>query len=215
MQRLLNAAARACVAALALLLVSAIFAGGASAHARLTASTPADGATLSAQPSTVTATFGEETSLTKSSLTVAFTPAAGGAAIVADTGDGHVDVNARTDMSVTLKPGLGAGVYMVKWHTLTEDDNGAADGSFSFTVTGGGGPGTTSGGAAPGATNGGATPGATNGGTTSGSTNGGATTGAPLPATGAPSVALPLAGLLAALALLGGLRLRAGARGQY
>jgi methionine-rich copper-binding protein CopC len=196
MQRLLNAAARALPALAVLLLLSALLAGGASAHARLTASTPADGATLSAEPTTVTATFGEETSLTKSRLTVSFTPAAGGAAVVADTGDGHVDVNARTNMSVTLKPGLGAGVYTVTWHTLTEDDNGAADGAFTFTVTGGGaGPGTTSGGAAPGATNGGATP--------------GATSGAPLPTTGAPSASLPLAGLLAALALLGGLRLRA------
>jgi LPXTG-motif cell wall-anchored protein len=170
----------------AVLLLSAVFAAPAGAHARLVSSNPSAGATLSSQPTTVNVTYGEETSLTKSTLQVFYQTAAASPQVQADNGDGQVNVNDRTKASVTLKPGLGAGIYTVKWHTLTEDDNGQADGTFTFTVTGGAstdsGPATTGG------------------------------SGPTLPTTGEPAGWLPGAGLLAALILLGGLGLRRAAQ---
>jgi LPXTG-motif cell wall-anchored protein len=170
----------------AVLLLSAVFAAPAGAHARLVSSNPSAGATLSSQPTTVNVTYGEETSLTKSTLQVFYQKDAASPQVQADNGDGQVNVNDRTKASVTLKPGLGAGIYTVKWHTLTEDDNGQADGTFTFTVTGGAstdsGPATTGG------------------------------SGPTLPTTGEPAGWLPGAGLLAALILLGGLGLRRAAQ---
>jgi LPXTG-motif cell wall-anchored protein len=170
----------------AVLLLSAVFAAPAGAHARLVSSNPSAGATLSSQPTTVNVTYGEETSLTKSTLQVFYQKDAASPQVQADNGDGQVNVNDRTKASVILKPGLGAGIYTVKWHTLTEDDNGQADGTFTFTVTGGAstdsGPATTGG------------------------------SGPTLPTTGEPAGWLPGAGLLAALILLGGLGLRRAAQ---
>ena len=190
MQRFLRVSTRVLMTCAAVMLLSAVFAGPAGAHARLKTSDPSDGATLAGQPATVNVTYGEETSLTKSSLQVFYQKDAAAPQVQADNGDGQVDVNDRTKASVTLKPGLGAGIYTVKWHTLTEDDNGQADGTFTFTVTGGASVDSSSGPAT----------------TTSGS-------GSTLPTTGAPNGWLPAAGILAALVLLGGLGLRrAGAR---
>jgi methionine-rich copper-binding protein CopC len=186
MQRFLHTAMRILLTCAAVLLVSAVVVAPASAHARLKSSDPADGATLASQPATVNVVYTEETSLDKSTLQVFYQKDASTAQVQADNGDAHVDVNDRTKASVTLKPGLGAGIYTVKWHTLTEDDNGQADGTFTFTVAGGA--------------------------TTSGS-SGPATTGStPLPATGEPATWQPAAVLLAALILLGGLGLRRVAR---
>lgn len=189
MHRFLRVPMRVLMTCAAVMLLSAVFAAPAGAHARLTSSDPSDGATLASQPATVKVTYGEETSLTKSTLQVFYQKDASSAQVQADNGDGHVDVNDRTKASVTLKPGLGAGIYTVKWHTLTEDDNGQADGTFTFTVTGGA------------ATDGSPSPATA----TSGS-------GPPLPTTGAPDGRLPAAGLLAALILLGGLGLRRAAQ---
>jgi methionine-rich copper-binding protein CopC len=107
--------------------------GTASAHAKLTASTPSDGETLTAEPASVSATFGEDVSVAQSYMKVYFT---GGSSsnVEIDNGDGKPDVNNRKNMNVTLKSGMGDGSYTVKWHTVTEDDNGIVDGSFSFTV---------------------------------------------------------------------------------
>jgi methionine-rich copper-binding protein CopC len=187
MQRFLRMSMRTLLTCAAVLLVSALVVAPASAHARLVSSDPSDGAKLSSQPTTVNVTYGEETSLDKSTLQVFYQKDASSPQVQADNGDGQVNVNDRTKASVTLKPGLGAGIYTVKWHTLTEDDNGQADGTFTFTVTGGAatdsGPATTTGGS-----------------------------GAPLPATGAPDTWQPAAALLAALILLSGLGLRRVAR---
>ena len=187
MQRFLRVSMHILTTSAAVLLLSALFVAPASAHARLVSSNPSDGAKLSSQPTTVNVTYGEETSLTKSTLQVFYQKDASSPQVQADNGDAKVDVNDRTKAGVTLKSGLGAGIYTVKWHTLTEDDNGQADGIFTFTVMGGAttdsGPATTTGGS-----------------------------GTPLPATGEPNGWLPAAGLLAALVLLGGLGLRRAAQ---
>ena len=49
-----------------------------------------------------------------------------------------VDKADRTKMTITT-PALDIGKYTVKWHTVTEDDNGIVDGTFGFTVAAGAG----------------------------------------------------------------------------
>ncbi|HST04671.1 MAG TPA: copper resistance protein CopC [Chloroflexia bacterium] len=183
MQRLSSVPARILLTLAALLLLSVISVGRASAHAHLESSNPADGAILTSEPATISAVYGEETSLTKTTFEVYFSKDAGSTG--QKVADGKVDVNVRTNVSASLPAGLGDGVYTVKWHTLTEDDNGMADGVFSFTV---GGSGTSSGSA---------------GGTTTGS--GGST----LPTTGEADTLAWLTLLLAGFILLcGGVAVR-------
>ena len=136
MQRAYSYCARALVATAAALLLGALFVGTAAAHSHLVSSNPAGGAVLGAEPATVSATYEEDVSLTKSTFQVYYQPDASSPQVPADNGSGHVDVNQRTLMSATLQPGLGPGIYTVKWHTVTEDDNGQVDGSFTFTVKG-------------------------------------------------------------------------------
>jgi methionine-rich copper-binding protein CopC len=101
------------------------------AHAKYDRSDPAAGATVASAPAQVKVWFGEEPSPTQSTLMVTD---ASGARV--DTGDGKVDASDpdRKLMTVSLKSGLANGVYTVKYHTVTEDDNGILDGSFSFGV---------------------------------------------------------------------------------
>lgn len=108
--------------------IAAIGASDVAAHARLTASDPADKATVTKAPAQITLTFSEETSATKSGGSV--TDASG---TTVSTGF-KVDLNQRTKMTIDLKPSLPNGAYTVKWNSLTEDDNGMADGTFTFTV---------------------------------------------------------------------------------
>src|SRR4051794_25554372 len=137
MSRFNRIAARLGLSIFTLLLAAFMLVGIASAHARLVSSNPGDGEVLTAEPTTVSAVYGEETSLTDSTFQVWFAQDASATPVQADNGDGKVDVNDRTKMSATLKPGLGDGIYTTKWHTVTEDDNGMVDGSFSFTVKSG------------------------------------------------------------------------------
>jgi methionine-rich copper-binding protein CopC len=99
-----------------------------SAHAELKSSTPADKATLTTAPTQISLTFSEETSPTKSGGSVTD---ASGAMVSTGFTVNPVD---GTKMTITLKPNLPNGVYTVKWNTLTEDDNGMVNGTFTFTV---------------------------------------------------------------------------------
>ena len=130
MQRFHRASMRILPVLSALLLLSVVFVGSVSAHAHLVSSNPADGAVLTSQPAVVTAVYGEETSFTKTTFEVTF--AADAKSAPRKVADGKVDVNNRTNVSAALPAGLGNGIYVVKWHTLTEDDNGLADGTFEL-----------------------------------------------------------------------------------
>lgn len=112
------------------LAIAATQGGVVSAHARLKSSEPPDKAVLTKVPAQVTLIFGEETSATMSDGSVV---SATGATV--STGF-QVDLNDRTKMTITLMPNLGFGTYTVRYHTLTEDDNGMVDGSISFSVQG-------------------------------------------------------------------------------
>ncbi len=99
-----------------------------SAHARLTTSVPAKDSTVTTVPTQVLLTFTQETSATQSTGSVA-----NASGTTVSTGF-KVDLNDRTKMTITLQPNLPNGVYTVKYHTLTEDDNGVVDDSFNFTI---------------------------------------------------------------------------------
>lgn len=128
----------------ALMLVAALGTGVASAHARLVSSTPADGATVASGLTQVTMTFGEEISVDQSRAELT---SADGMAVAGATA--AVDKANRTMMTITT-PALADGKYTVSWRSVTEDDNGILNGTFSFTVGSGGamsGGGTSGGGA--------------------------------------------------------------------
>lgn len=118
-------------AILALLLMLAfggVWATQVAAHAKLKASFPARDATIGAAPAQVLLTFSEETSPTKSGGSVSD---ATGATV--STGF-RVNLTRRTEMTIDLRMALPPGAYTVKYNTFTEDDSGAEQGTFAFTV---------------------------------------------------------------------------------
>ena len=123
---------RGIAAALALALVLSLgLLTVASAHAELVSSDPASGAKLTAAPSKVTLVFSEEISDKESESNFTVTDESG-----ATVGTGKLDTTDldHKTMSGALKTGLGDGIYTVTWKTITPDDNGHSDGSFTFGV---------------------------------------------------------------------------------
>jgi methionine-rich copper-binding protein CopC len=114
----------------ALLLTMALF-SVASAHAKLVSSDPAAGARLTQAPAKVTLVFDEEISDKETESFFNVTNEAG-----TTVGSGKLDSNDldHKTLSGTLNSGLGDGVYTVKWQTITSDDNGKSEGSFTFGV---------------------------------------------------------------------------------
>lgn len=112
------------------LLALALTGGQALAHARLVSSDPADGARLAAAPARITLVFSEELKPDGNLITV--TDAAGAQV---DGGDTALDLNdpKRTTITVSLKSGLGDGVYTVDWKNASTDGH-AEEGSLRFTV---------------------------------------------------------------------------------
>jgi LPXTG-motif cell wall-anchored protein len=116
--------------ALALLLSTALF-SVASAHAKLVSSDPASGAKLAKAPAKVTLVFDEEISDKATESFFNVTDAAG-----ANVGSGKLDtadLDHKT-LSGTLNAGVADGIYTVTWQTITPDDNGKSEGSFTFGV---------------------------------------------------------------------------------
>lgn len=111
---------------LPLVLVLALHAGSAFAHAGLESAVPADGATVAA-PDALVLTFTEAVSATLSGVVV---KAADGSTVA--TGDAKLsDDKVTLTIPLTAKP--GAGVYTVTWHALS-DDGHKTHGTFTFTV---------------------------------------------------------------------------------
>lgn len=146
--------------AVALVAAFGLFAGphAASAHAEIKSSSPAAGATVDAGITSISITFDEDVSVDASTAQL---DGPGGTVAGATAA---VDRANRALMTITTPP-LSAGTYTVRWTAVTEDDNGTANGTLSFTV------------AAAGSTS---TP---DSGSSAATTSGG--TGAALPATGA------------------------------
>ncbi len=124
----LRQSSRLLIGAMILTVLTMLSVGAVSAHARPKTSDPADKATVNKAPTQVIITFSEETNPTKSGGSV--TDASGA---MVSTGF-KVDLNERTKMTIDLKPNLPNGAYTVKWNSFTDDDNGMADGTLSFTI---------------------------------------------------------------------------------
>ena len=126
--------------------------GSVRAHAEFDHSNPAPNSTVAAPPTIVEAWFTEDLDSNGTSLSV-FGP--DGTQV--DKGDSAVDLYdpLRRHATVSLKDGLGPGVYTVKWTSVSSIDGDTANGSFTFTV---GGSGTPCAAGTPGATPSAATP---------------------------------------------------------
>ncbi len=118
------------------------FASLVSAHAHLKSATVAPQATLNKAPTSITLTFGEESSLKETKIQVLDSKGAD-----MSSGPATVAAGDAKTWTINLKAGLADGVYTIKYHTLTDDDGGLVDGSYTFTVAS---TGTTAAGAASG-----------------------------------------------------------------
>jgi copper resistance protein C len=132
-------ASRPVSALLLLALLLAFSAGVASAHeTTVVQSEPADGATVAASPSQVTAKFSEELDTQGSTMVVL-----DGSGRQVSDGPGKVDLDDpdHATMIATLPSPLVDGKYTVNWHAVLTDGD-ASDGSFTFTVQAAGDPAT-------------------------------------------------------------------------
>ena len=113
------------------LLLSVTMFSIASAHAKLVSSDPAAGTKLAQAPAKVTMVFSEEISDKATESYVTITDEQGNE--IGKGGLDNTDLDHKTQ-TVTLKAGLGDGIYTVKWFAVTPDDDGHSNGSFSFGV---------------------------------------------------------------------------------
>ncbi len=113
---------RFAIAALACLSASA-----ALAHAQLTSSTPANGAST-ASPAQISLTFTETLNLKFSGITLA-----GPGGTASETGAAQLSQGDKT-LAVPVNKPLAPGAYRVDWHVLSNDGH-KTKGSFAFTVT--------------------------------------------------------------------------------
>ncbi|WP_407836233.1 copper resistance protein CopC [Streptomyces sp. DSM 116496] len=123
-RRAARAAARTLVVPLSAALLWA-GAPAASAHTDLTASTPADGATLDALPPSIRLTFSDD--MSQEYAKVALTAPDG---TPAGTGEPQVDGKSA---SLAVKPGLPSGRYTVGYRVVSADGH-PVSGSYSFAV---------------------------------------------------------------------------------
>ena len=109
-----------------LLLIGTLLADLSGAHAKLTSSSPSNGAQVMEAPKTLTLTFNEEVKLANLTLTLA------GKNISVP-----IDKSAPAAKTVVVPiSALAAGVYEIHWTAISTDDGHVTKGSFAFTVTG-------------------------------------------------------------------------------
>lgn len=101
------------------------------AHAEVVRSTPEAGSTVDAPPAHVTAVFSQQVAPDDSTLTVE--DASGARVDGDDSAVDSGDAEGKT-MTVSLKAGLAAGTYTVRWNTLSAEDGETAEGRFTFTI---------------------------------------------------------------------------------
>src|SRR4029079_4281447 len=119
----------ALMAALLAMLVPAFApAQSALAHARVKTSSPLDGDVVTTHITQITITFTEDISVDQSTATLVNSKGANVAGVTA-----AVDRANRANM-VIKTPALPDDAYTVKWHAVTEDDNGITNGTLSFNV---------------------------------------------------------------------------------
>lgn len=106
-------------------------ASGAFAHAEPERANPPINGRVATAPAILEVWFTEEVATDNVSLIVN-----GPDGIRADLGDAAVDLfdPERKHVTVSLRPNLPAGNYVVQWHTVSATDGDAADGFISFFV---------------------------------------------------------------------------------
>lgn len=105
--------------------------GTASAHAKVLSATPAIGSTITTAPTTVTVETAENIN-PDPKLSNLFVYGPSGALI--SQGNAKVSLNNPREMSIQIKPESSGGVYIVRWITVSAEDNEADEGAFFFTV---------------------------------------------------------------------------------
>jgi copper transport protein len=113
---------------LGLLLVVGV--GTASAHAKVIDSNPKMGSTVSQVPTTITVKTAENM---KPGAQFSNLFVYGPDGDLVSQGDATIPLNDPTQMSVAIKS-QATGVYIVRWITVSADDNDPAQGAFTFTV---------------------------------------------------------------------------------
>lgn len=112
-------------AALGAVLLAAV---AAAAHAFLDRAEPRVGATVKSPPAQIKAWFTQALEPAYSYMRVF-----DGQGQRVDAGDSHVDDADRSVLTVSLKPVLARGAYIVKWRVLSVDTH-VTEGEFRFTV---------------------------------------------------------------------------------
>lgn len=123
---------RKSVVALGATLLALCSYGIVSAHATLDHCTPAIGSTAATAPAQIVCIYSEEIDTKQSTMSVS-----DGSGTQVDKKDAHVDLNDpdHKTLIVSLDPAMAKdGLYTVKWHAVTPDDNGISDGSWQFVI---------------------------------------------------------------------------------
>lgn len=105
-------------------------AGTASAHAKVISATPGIGSTIATAPTTVTVVTAEDMN-PDPKLSNLFVYSPDGDLI--SQGNATIPLNNPKQMSIPIKP-TGDGVYVVRWITVSSDDDDPDQGAFIFTV---------------------------------------------------------------------------------
>jgi methionine-rich copper-binding protein CopC len=109
-------------------LLAALPAAPVWAHAHMTKSSPANGATVTSTPATIQAWFSEELATSGNRLRLYD-------AHDKLLGTGGLDPKVAGHTVLRLAPPhLSAGGYMVRWHVVSADDNAVSEGYFRFSV---------------------------------------------------------------------------------
>ncbi len=124
---------RRCVAVPAgVVLLAALAAGPADAHAVLVSTNPVDGANLGAAPSRLTLTFDEAVDV--GSTVVRLFDEAGRGLVVGEPVSAPVaGAEEATSIEAAL-PALSTGRYLIRWQSVTSDDFHPVDGALTFGV---------------------------------------------------------------------------------
>jgi len=119
------------IASVSSLCLFLLLAGIASAHAKVISANPGIGSTIVTAPTKITVTTIENMKPgPKFSNLFVYGPSG---ALVSQ-GDATIPLNNLKEMSVTIKPEKGNGVYIVRWATVSADDGDPDEGAFIFTV---------------------------------------------------------------------------------
>jgi methionine-rich copper-binding protein CopC len=118
-------------ATVAALLLMAVLATTALAHAHYKSSIPGKGEVVAASPDRVSITFTQDIQKVAGTYDIQVNRDRGQSVA---SGPAVLDNTDRATMSVPLQPGLPQGRYVVNWKNVSDADGDPAEGAFSFYV---------------------------------------------------------------------------------